>query len=49
MYTAFDRKTPLSADMLLDEIRGTRPLSVTRAEEVESIREWAKSRAAPAG
>jgi ATPase family protein associated with various cellular activities (AAA)/AAA+ lid domain-containing protein len=49
MYTAFDRKTPLSTEVLLDEIRGTRPLSVTRAEEVESIREWAKSRAAPAG
>jgi ATPase family associated with various cellular activities (AAA) len=49
MYTAFDSKKPLSTDILLAEVLGTRPLSVTRAEDVESIREWAKSRAVPAG
>jgi hypothetical protein len=33
---------------LLGEIRGTRPLSVLMAEQVESLREWAKSRTVPA-
>ncbi len=48
LYTAFAQKQQLSTDVLLAEIRATRPLSVTRAEEVESIRQWAKKRAAPA-
>jgi ATP-dependent 26S proteasome regulatory subunit len=49
LYTAFAEKQQLTTDILLAEIRSTQPLSVTRAEEVESIREWAKTRAAPAG
>jgi hypothetical protein len=48
LYTAFDRKQQLTMEILLGEIRGTQPLSVTRAEEVEAIREWAKARAVPA-
>jgi ATPase family associated with various cellular activities (AAA) len=48
LYTAFDRKQQLTTEILLGEIRGTQPLSVTRAEEIESIREWARSRAVPA-
>jgi ATP-dependent 26S proteasome regulatory subunit len=48
LYTAFDRKQPLSTEILLAEIRGTQPLSVTRAEDIQSIREWAKSRAVAA-
>jgi ATP-dependent 26S proteasome regulatory subunit len=48
LYTAFAEKQQLTTDVLLAEILSTRPLSVTRAEEVESIREWAKTRAAPA-
>jgi SpoVK/Ycf46/Vps4 family AAA+-type ATPase len=48
LYTAFDRKQQLTTEILLGEIHGTEPLSVTRAEEIESIREWAKSRAVPA-
>jgi SpoVK/Ycf46/Vps4 family AAA+-type ATPase len=48
LYTAFDRKQQLTTEILLGEIRGTQPLSVTRAEEVEAIREWAKARAVPA-
>jgi hypothetical protein len=34
---------------LLAELKSTQPLSVTRAEEISSIREWAKNRAVPAG
>ena len=48
LYTAFAQKQQLTTDILLSEIHSTQPLSVTRAEEVESIREWAKTRAAPA-
>ncbi|HEY6384203.1 MAG TPA: hypothetical protein VIX91_00815 [Candidatus Acidoferrum sp.] len=48
MSTAFAQKQRLTTEILLAEIRATQPLSVTRAEEVESIRQWAKTRAAPA-
>jgi SpoVK/Ycf46/Vps4 family AAA+-type ATPase len=48
LYTAFAQKQQLTTEILLAEIRATQPLSVTRAEEVESIRQWAKTRAAPA-
>ncbi|MGB9466526.1 MAG: AAA family ATPase [Candidatus Acidiferrum sp.] len=48
LYTAFAQKQQLTTDVLLAEIRATQPLSVTRAEEVDSIRQWAKTRAAPA-
>ena len=48
LYTAFAQKQQLTTDILLAEMRSTQPLSVTRAEEVESIRQWAKTRAAPA-
>lgn len=48
LYTAFDRKRELSTEILLAEVCGTRPLSVTRAEDVQSIRQWAKSRAVSA-
>jgi AAA+ superfamily predicted ATPase len=48
LYTAFSQKQQLSTDVLLLEIRATQPLSVTRAEEIQSIRDWAKSRAVPA-
>jgi len=48
LYTAFAQKQQLTTEVLLAEINSTQPLSVTRAEEVESIRQWAKTRAAPA-
>jgi SpoVK/Ycf46/Vps4 family AAA+-type ATPase len=48
LYTAFSQKLQLSTETLLGEIKSTQPLSVTRAEEISSIREWAKNRAAPA-
>jgi AAA+ superfamily predicted ATPase len=48
LYTAFAQKQQLTTEVLLQEMHSTQPLSVTRAEEVESIREWAKTRAAPA-
>ena len=48
LYTAFNRKQQLSTEILLEEVHSTQPLSVTRAEEITAIREWAKSRAVPA-
>jgi ATP-dependent 26S proteasome regulatory subunit len=48
LYTAFAQKQQLTTDVLLAEILSTQPLSVTRAEEVESIRQWARTRAVPA-
>ena len=48
LYTAFNRKQQLSTDVLLEEVHGTQPLSVTRAEEITAIREWAKNRAVSA-
>jgi len=44
LYTAFGLKQQLSTEILLGEIRGTQPLSVTRAEDIAGIREWSKSR-----
>ena len=48
LYTAFAQKQQLNTDILLGEIRGTQPLSVTRAEDIQSIRDWAKTRAVAA-
>jgi len=48
LYTAFGAKQQLSTEILLGELAGTRPLSVTRAEEVSAIRQWAHTRAVPA-
>ncbi|MGH9678165.1 MAG: AAA family ATPase, partial [Candidatus Acidiferrum sp.] len=48
LYTAFSVKQQLSTEILNMEIQSTQPLSVTRAEEVQSIRAWAKTRAVPA-
>jgi ATP-dependent 26S proteasome regulatory subunit len=48
LYTTFAQNQQLTTDILLGEIRGTRPLSVTRAEDIQSIRDWAKTRAVPA-
>jgi len=48
LYTAFSAKQQLTTDILVAEIKSTQPLSVTRAEEVQAIREWAKTRAVAA-
>src|SRR5580693_7367646 len=48
MYSAFSQKRQLDTEILITEIQSTQPLSVTRAEEVQSIRNWAKTRAVAA-
>jgi SpoVK/Ycf46/Vps4 family AAA+-type ATPase len=48
MYEAYSSKQPLSTETLLHALSGTVPLSTTRAEEIQQLREWAKHRAVPA-
>jgi len=49
LYAAHAAGRPLDEGLLLEEIRGTRPLSVIMAEQVNALREWAASRTVPAG
>jgi hypothetical protein len=48
LYSAFDKKAPLSTAMLLEELRSTYPLSVTMKEKIAALRAWAQQRAVPA-
>ena len=48
LYTAFAEGRPLDQTLLLSEVTSTNPLSVTMAEKVSAIREWAQGRAVPA-
>jgi ATP-dependent 26S proteasome regulatory subunit len=45
MYAAFSRKQELSNEDLLTALSSTVPLSVTRAEEIATLRDWVKDRA----
>ena len=49
MYAAFSHKQELSSEDLLTALSSTVPLSVTRAEEIVTLRDWAKDRAVWAG
>jgi SpoVK/Ycf46/Vps4 family AAA+-type ATPase len=44
LYAAHAESRPLAQDHLLAELRQTRPLSVLMAEQVQGLREWAKTR-----
>ncbi len=48
LYSAFAAGTDIDTPTLLDELRGTRPLSITRGEDVAALRAWARERAVPA-
>ncbi|HXM65779.1 MAG TPA: AAA family ATPase, partial [Candidatus Acidoferrum sp.] len=48
LYAAFSGKKELTTALLLDALAHTVPLSVTRAEEIRSLREWARTRAVSA-
>ena len=45
LYAAFSQKHELSNDDMLTALATTVPLSVTRAEEIGTLRNWAKDRA----
>jgi SpoVK/Ycf46/Vps4 family AAA+-type ATPase len=44
LYTAFAGSAQVTTALLLKEAASTRPLSVTMAEKVAALREWAKDR-----
>ena len=48
LYSAYSQKKQLSTQLLLAAIAQTVPLSTTRAEEVQALRDWAGGRAVPA-
>ncbi|MGA2100468.1 MAG: AAA family ATPase [Candidatus Sulfotelmatobacter sp.] len=45
LYAAYSEKKPLTTQLLLDALAQTVPLSTTRAEEINELREWAQTRA----
>lgn len=48
LYVAYSKKQQVSTDILLEAFRSTVPLSTTRAEDIEALRDWARARAVPA-
>jgi hypothetical protein len=48
LYAAHADGTPVDEAKLVAEIRATRPLSVMMAEQVQGLREWARTRTVPA-
>ncbi len=48
LYAAFSSKQMVNTQGLLDALKATVPLSVTRSEEIEELRAWARQRAVPA-
>jgi ATPase family associated with various cellular activities (AAA) len=45
LYAAFARKQELSSEDLVTALSSTVPLSITRGEEIATLRDWAKERA----
>jgi len=48
LYAAFSSKQAVNTQGLLEALKATVPLSVTRSEEIQELRAWAKLRAVPA-
>ncbi len=48
LYAAYSEKKQLTTQSLLDALTQTVPLSTTRAEEIQTLRNWARTRAVPA-
>ncbi len=48
LYASFSSKQPLATGSLMDAFAMTVPLSATRAEEIQELRNWAQARAVPA-
>ena len=44
LYRALHRKTPLTTDLLIEEVTHTVPLSVTRREDIDALRQTAEGR-----
>ncbi|MCD9088552.1 AAA family ATPase [Stenotrophomonas sp. SY1] len=48
LYAAHAEQKPMDTELLMTEIRNTRPLSVLMAEQVQGLRDWARERTVPA-
>jgi SpoVK/Ycf46/Vps4 family AAA+-type ATPase len=48
LYASFSSKQPMATSSLIDALARTVPLSRTRAEEIQELRDWARARAVPA-
>jgi SpoVK/Ycf46/Vps4 family AAA+-type ATPase len=48
LYNAFDENRPLTTDDIIQSLETTVPLSITMAENLQALREWALTRARPA-
>ena len=48
LYGCFAGKKQLTTDAILQALRSSVPLSTTRSEDVQALREWARTRAVPA-
>jgi hypothetical protein len=48
LYAAYSEKKQVTTQSLADALAQTVPLSITRAEEIAALREWARTRAVPA-
>jgi SpoVK/Ycf46/Vps4 family AAA+-type ATPase len=44
LYRVLHQKTPLTTDLLIEELNHTVPLSVTRREDIEALRQTAEGR-----
>ncbi len=44
LYRALHHKTPLTTDLLIEELTHTMPLSVTRREDIDALRQMAEGR-----
>jgi SpoVK/Ycf46/Vps4 family AAA+-type ATPase len=44
LYTAFSRGVEVTSAILVEDLKATKPLSVTRAESINALREWARDR-----
>ena len=48
LYTAFSAGTPLTTELLLDELSKTPPIASTAREKIAFLRQWATGRTVPA-
>lgn len=47
LYSSHGSDTPVTTDLLVEEIRATRPLSVVMDTQIRQLRQWAESRTVP--
>jgi ATP-dependent 26S proteasome regulatory subunit len=48
LHEAYESKTPLTTEHVLASLKGSPPLSVTMAERIAELRQWAEGRCVPA-